>query len=198
MFCCFSFLSRGKPCVQFITGLRVLAQAGRVEDECLELCSCTLHFEDALWVFVKCAILLSFKERKWDFLPQSPAEPLVLLKYLVIQLSSYTSLAPRCLSSEWDSPLADKRGENQRHRGRLFQSLLQLPRLGKTGSSPCSSTALSMAHHDLHLHSLHGAPTWNCSFQSSGPSLLGTVVVIRQWKKPGLSLFLCCLKCCAF
>lgn len=105
-------------------------------------------------------------------LPQSPTEPLILFKCFVIPLSSYTSLTPGCLPGDWDSPLVDKRGEKQWHRGRLFQSLLWLPRLGKTGSSPCSSTALSMAHHDLHLHSLHGAPNWNCSFQSSGPVLL--------------------------
>lgn len=176
----------------------MLAQTGQVEDECLELCSCILHFEDVLWALVKCAVVLSFKERKWDFLPQSPTEPLILFKCFVIHLSSYTNLTPGCLPSDWDSPLADKTGEKQWHRGRWFQSLLWLPRLGKTGSSPCSSTALSVAHHDLHLLSLHGVPNWDCSFQSSCPLLLWTTLVILRWKKPGLSLFLCCLKCCAF
>lgn len=131
MFCCSSLLSRGKPSMWWDWG----AGPGRArEGEFLELCSC----------FAKCAILLSFRERKWDFLPQSPAEPFIFFKHFVIHPSSRTSLTPGCLLSDWDLPLAGKKGETQWHGGRLFQTLFWLPRLARQADSPCSSTAFTM------------------------------------------------------
>lgn len=115
------------------------------EGEFLELCSC----------FAKCAILLSFRERKWDFLPQSPAEPFIFFKHFVIHPSSRTSLTPGCLLSDWDLPRQIKR---EKHSG--TEEDYSKPSSGFPGWQDRQiPLLLNCFHHDLPLHSLTGPLT---------------------------------------
>lgn len=125
--------------------------AGQAKGEFLELCSC----------FVKCAILLSFKRRKQDFLPQSPTEPFIFFQCFVIPPSSHTRLTPGCLLSHWDLPLADEKREMQWHGGRLFQTLLWILRLARQANLP-APPLLSLWLTMICTSSPSQAPDWNC------------------------------------
>lgn len=174
----------------------MLAHTGQMEDKALELCSCTLHCEDGLWVLVKGAILLGSKERKWDFLPQSPAEPSILFRCFVIHhkpvslqdVSRVTGIHHCQIKGEENSG-TEKSYSNPSY-GFPDWEREAVPQL--LHSSLSWLTMISTSVHCM------GAPNWNCSFQPSGPLLLWTMLVTLRCKKPGLSLSLCCLKSCAF